>query len=103
MDTIWQIRSDRYTYILPSVGKLKVNPDTRLQRGIVRIFGTSSGEWSYLSQVHFYTCHIWNMSLLRFMAKNHDLSDNFFSVCHVPLPYAKFVPRLQPRPLDLES
>jgi hypothetical protein len=36
------------------------------------------------------------------MAKKLDLSDNFFSVCHaplpLPLPYAKFVPRLQPRP-----
>jgi hypothetical protein len=39
------------------------------------------------------------------MAKKHDLSDKFFSVCHAPLPLpvplqlnAKFVPRLQPRP-----
>jgi hypothetical protein len=33
------------------------------------------------------------------MAKKHDLSDTKFSVCHapLPLPYAKFVPRLQPR------
>jgi hypothetical protein len=39
-----------------------------------------------------------------FMAKKHDLSDKKISVCHaplplqLPLPYAKFVPRLQPRP-----
>jgi hypothetical protein len=35
-----------------------------------------------------------------FMAKKHDLSDKKFTVCHapLPLPYAKFVPRLQPRP-----
>jgi hypothetical protein len=69
----------------------------------------------------FFTCHKWNMRevlvswwekwkffiadfhvLGLFMAKKHDLSDNFFSVCHAPLPlpppYAKFVPRLQPRP-----
>jgi hypothetical protein len=43
-----------------------------------------------------------------FMAKKHDLSDKFFSVCHAPLPLplplnAKFVPRLQPRPEDLEN
>jgi hypothetical protein len=49
-----------------------------------------------------------------FMAKKHDLSDKMFSICHaplplslplplpLPLPYAKFVPRLQPRPFDLE-
>jgi hypothetical protein len=37
-----------------------------------------------------------------FMAKKHDLSDKKISVCHAPLPlqlpFAKFVPRLQPRP-----
>jgi hypothetical protein len=33
-----------------------------------------------------------------FIAKKHDLSDKKISACHVPLPYAKFVPRLQPRP-----
>jgi hypothetical protein len=36
-----------------------------------------------------------------FMARKHDLSEIFFSVCHAPLPLplnAKFVPRLQPRP-----
>jgi hypothetical protein len=44
-----------------------------------------------------------------FMAKKHDLGDKIFSVCHAPLPlplpspYVKFVPRLQPRPWDLES
>jgi hypothetical protein len=43
-----------------------------------------------------------------FMAKKHDLSVQFFSVCHAPGPLpsplnAKFVPRLQPRPYDLES
>jgi hypothetical protein len=65
-----------------------------------------------------FTCHIWNwfrdekndfffvadfpVSRL-FMAKKHDLSDKNFSVCHAPLPllYAKFVPRLQPRQEDL--
>jgi hypothetical protein len=26
--------------------------------------------------------------LLLLMAKKHDLSDNFFSVCHAPLPFA---------------
>jgi hypothetical protein len=41
-----------------------------------------------------------------FMAKKHDLSDKKNSVCHAPLPLplnAKFVPRLQPRPKNLES
>jgi hypothetical protein len=41
-----------------------------------------------------------------FMAKKHDMSEKIFSVCHAPLPLslnAKFVPRLQPRPKDLES
>jgi hypothetical protein len=33
-----------------------------------------------------------------FMAKKHDLSDKNFSVCHAPLPYAKFVLHLQARP-----
>jgi hypothetical protein len=33
-----------------------------------------------------------------FMAKKHDFNDKKNSVCHAPLPYAKFVPRLQPRP-----
>jgi hypothetical protein len=35
-----------------------------------------------------------------FMTKKHDLSDKKKSVCHAPLLllYAKFVPRLQPRP-----
>jgi hypothetical protein len=38
-----------------------------------------------------------------FMAKKHDLSEQFFSVCHAPGPLplplnAKFMPRLQPRP-----
>jgi hypothetical protein len=39
-----------------------------------------------------------------FMAKKHDLSDKKISACHAPLPLnAKFVPRLQPRPLNLEN
>jgi hypothetical protein len=35
-----------------------------------------------------------------FMAKKHDLSEKKNSVRHapLPLPHAKFVPRLQPRP-----
>jgi hypothetical protein len=35
-----------------------------------------------------------------FIAKKHDLSDETISVCHapLPLPHAKFVSRLQPRP-----
>jgi hypothetical protein len=35
-----------------------------------------------------------------FMAKNHDLSDKLFSVCHAPLqlPYAKFAIHLHARP-----
>ena len=34
-----------------------------------------------------------------FIPKKHDLSEKKISVCHAPLPlYAKFVPRLQPRP-----
>jgi hypothetical protein len=37
-----------------------------------------------------------------FMTKKHDLSDNFFSVCHAPLPpwplLEKFGSRLQPSP-----
>jgi hypothetical protein len=75
----------------------------------------------------FFTCHIWNMRevlvscrekwkkliadfhvLGLFMAKKHDLSEIFYSVCHAPGPLplplnAKFVSRLQPRPWDLES
>jgi hypothetical protein len=39
-----------------------------------------------------------------FMAKKHDFNDKKNSVCHAPLPLnLKFVPRLQPRPLNLES
>jgi hypothetical protein len=30
-----------------------------------------------------------------FMAKKHDLSDKKISVCHAPLPYAKFALHLQ--------
>jgi hypothetical protein len=38
------------------------------------------------------------------MAKKHDLSEKKISVRHAPLPLnAKFVPRLQPRPYNLES
>jgi hypothetical protein len=33
-----------------------------------------------------------------FMAKIHDLSDKKISVCHAPLPYAKFALHLQARP-----
>jgi hypothetical protein len=33
-----------------------------------------------------------------FMAKKHDLSDKKNSVCHAPLPYAKFVLHLQAWP-----
>jgi hypothetical protein len=33
-----------------------------------------------------------------FVAKKHDLSDKKFSICPAPLPYAKFVPPLQPGP-----
>jgi hypothetical protein len=67
---------------------------------------------------HFFTWLIWNMRevlvswrekwnfffadfhvLGLFMAKKHGLSNKKISVCHAPLPlYAKFVPRLQPRP-----
>jgi hypothetical protein len=33
-----------------------------------------------------------------FMAKKHNLSDKKFSVCHAPLPYAKFALHLHARP-----
>jgi hypothetical protein len=70
---------------------------------------------NYISSL--FTCHIWNMRevlvswwvkwnffiadfhvLGLFIAKKHDLSDKFFSVCHAPLPYAKFTLHLQARP-----
>jgi hypothetical protein len=37
------------------------------------------------------------------MAKKHDLSDKKISVCHAPLPYAKFSLHLQARYEVLES
>jgi hypothetical protein len=78
-----------------------------------------------VEKIDIFTCHIWNMRevlvswwekwnffiadshvLGPFMAKKHDLSGKKISVCHAPVPLplnAKFVPLLQPSPLNLES
>jgi hypothetical protein len=59
-----------------------------------------------MRKMNFFIADFYVLGL--FMAKKHDLSDKKISVCHAPLSLplplnAKFVPRLQPRPLNLES